>query len=190
MTFSSRCSVFASGTANLFDVLTGSTPGVGLIGGLAYECTGALAKLPKRLRAPNRSPGIGIDRPQYRREDWAFLWVLLIIGGTGYRLLGRRLASASTPGCLGYALVVARRRTDRRGVAHTWLERTWRRAAAARSLVVPWNPRPRLHRADSLHQGKAYLHRGRILDGARSASLAAAASHTGESRIARCRQDH
>ncbi len=39
-------------------------------------------RLPKLDYArPDRAPGDpDFDRPQYRREDWAFLWMLLIIG--------------------------------------------------------------------------------------------------------------
>ena len=41
---------------------------------------------------PDRAPGDpDFDRPQYRREDWAFLWTLLIIGCTGYVLEAARL---------------------------------------------------------------------------------------------------
>ena len=69
--------------------------GVGLIGGLAYMMyRRGWLKLPKLDYArPDRSPGDpDFDRPQYRREDWAFLWVLLIIGCTGYLLEAARLA--------------------------------------------------------------------------------------------------
>src|SRR6202041_2990859 len=41
---------------------------------------------------PDRQPGDpDFDRPQYRREDWAFLWMLLIIACTGYVLEAARL---------------------------------------------------------------------------------------------------
>ncbi len=68
--------------------------GVALIGGLAYMMLRrGWMRLPKLDYArPDRSPGDpDFDRPQYRREDWAFLWTLLIIGGTGYVLEASRL---------------------------------------------------------------------------------------------------
>jgi Fe-S oxidoreductase len=68
--------------------------GAGLIGGLAYMMyRRGWLKLPKLDYArPDRAPGDpDYDRPQYRREDWAFLWVLLIIGCTGYLLEAARL---------------------------------------------------------------------------------------------------
>ncbi|MGO9987681.1 MAG: heterodisulfide reductase-related iron-sulfur binding cluster [Steroidobacteraceae bacterium] len=68
--------------------------GVALIGGLAYMMyRRGWLKLPKLDYArPDRAPGDpDFDRPQYRREDWAFLWTLLIIGFTGYLLEAARL---------------------------------------------------------------------------------------------------
>jgi len=68
--------------------------GVALIGGLAYMMIRrGWMRLPKLDYArPDRVPGDpDFDRPQYRREDWAFLWTLLIIGGTGYLLEASRL---------------------------------------------------------------------------------------------------
>jgi Fe-S oxidoreductase len=68
--------------------------GVALIGGLAYMMyRRGWMRLPKLDYArPDRVPGDpDFDRPQYRREDWAFLWTLLIIGGTGYLLEAARL---------------------------------------------------------------------------------------------------
>ena len=68
--------------------------GVALIGGLLYMMyRREWLKLPKLDYArPDRSPGDpDFDRPQYRREDWAFLWTLVIIGCTGYLLEAARL---------------------------------------------------------------------------------------------------
>jgi Fe-S oxidoreductase len=50
-------------------------------------------RLPKLDYArPDRAPGDpDFNRPQYRREDWAFLWLLLIIACTGYVLEAARL---------------------------------------------------------------------------------------------------
>jgi Fe-S oxidoreductase len=68
--------------------------GVALVGGLTYMMyRRGWMRLPKLDYArPDRSPGDpDFDRPQYRREDWAFLWVLVIIGCTGYVLEAARL---------------------------------------------------------------------------------------------------
>ena len=68
--------------------------GVALIGGLAYMMyRRGWLKLPKLDYArPDRAPGDpDFDRPQYRREDWAFLWSLALIGITGYLLEAARL---------------------------------------------------------------------------------------------------
>jgi Fe-S oxidoreductase len=68
--------------------------GVALLGGLVYMMyRREWLKLPKLDYArPDRSPGDpDFDRPQYRREDWAFLWTLVIIGFTGYLLEAARL---------------------------------------------------------------------------------------------------
>jgi Fe-S oxidoreductase len=68
--------------------------GVALVGGLLYMMyRRGWMRLPKLDYArPDRSPGDpDFDRPQYRREDWAFLWVLVIIGCTGYVLEAARL---------------------------------------------------------------------------------------------------
>ncbi len=68
--------------------------GVALIGGLLYMMyRRAWLHLPKLDYArPDRAPGDpDFDRPQYRREDWAFLWILVIIGCTGYLLEAARL---------------------------------------------------------------------------------------------------
>jgi Fe-S oxidoreductase len=68
--------------------------GVALIGGLLYMMyRRGWMRLPKLDYArPDRVPGDpDFNRPQYRREDWAFLWILLIIGFTGYVLEASRL---------------------------------------------------------------------------------------------------
>ena len=68
--------------------------GVMLVAGLIFMMVRrGWMKLPKLDYArPDRSPGDpDFDRPQYRREDWAFLWILVIIGCTGYVLEAARL---------------------------------------------------------------------------------------------------
>ena len=68
--------------------------GVALIGGLLYMMVRRGWLKPPKLdyARPDRAPGDpDFDRPQYRREDWAFLWILVIIGCTGYLLEGARL---------------------------------------------------------------------------------------------------
>ena len=68
--------------------------GVALLAGLVFMMIRrGWMRLPKLDYArPDRSPGDpDFDRPQYRREDWAFLWTLLIIGATGYVLEAARL---------------------------------------------------------------------------------------------------
>jgi Fe-S oxidoreductase len=68
--------------------------GVALIAGLLFMMyRRGWMRLPKLDYArPDRVPGDpDFDRPQYRREDWAFLWLLLIIACTGYVLEAARL---------------------------------------------------------------------------------------------------
>jgi Fe-S oxidoreductase len=68
--------------------------GAALIAGLIYMMyRRGWLRLPKLDYArPDRAPGDpDFDRPQYRREDWAFLWLLLIIAATGYLLEAARL---------------------------------------------------------------------------------------------------
>jgi Fe-S oxidoreductase/nitrate reductase gamma subunit len=68
--------------------------GVMLLAGLLYMMVRrGWMKLPKLDYArPDRIPGDSdFDRPQYRREDWAFLWILVVIGVTGYVLEAARL---------------------------------------------------------------------------------------------------
>jgi len=85
---------FWHGTFYLVFSLILDVAGVALVGGLAYMMyRRGWMRLPKLDYArPDRSPGDpDFDRPQYRREDWAFLWTLLIIGSTGYLLEAARL---------------------------------------------------------------------------------------------------
>lgn len=68
--------------------------GIALIVGLLYMMYRrkwlALPKLD--YTRPDRDPGDpDYDRSSYRREDWAFLWTLIIIGITGYILEAARL---------------------------------------------------------------------------------------------------
>ena len=68
--------------------------GVGLIGGLLYMMyRRKWLKLPKLDYArPDREPGDpDYERSGYRREDWAFLWALILIGFTGFLLEAARL---------------------------------------------------------------------------------------------------
>jgi Fe-S oxidoreductase len=68
--------------------------GVALLGGLLYMMyRRGWLRLPKLDYArPDRAPGDpDFDRPQYRREDWAFLWSLVVIGATGFLLEAARL---------------------------------------------------------------------------------------------------
>ena len=68
--------------------------GVALIGGLIYMMyRRGWMRLPKLdYTRPDRAPGDkDYERPQYRREDWAFLWILVVIGFTGYLLEAARL---------------------------------------------------------------------------------------------------
>ncbi len=68
--------------------------GVMLIGGLLYMMVRRGWLKPPKLdyARPDRAPGDpDFDRPQYRREDWAFLWILVVIGCTGYLLEAARL---------------------------------------------------------------------------------------------------
>jgi Fe-S oxidoreductase len=85
---------FWQGTFYLVFSLILDIAGVMLIAGLLYMMVRrGWMKLPKLDYArPDRMPGdADFDRPQYRREDWAFLWILVIIGVTGYVLEAARL---------------------------------------------------------------------------------------------------
>ena len=68
--------------------------GVALLAGLLYMMVRrGWLNLPKLDYArPDRAPGDpDFDRPQYRREDWAYLWIFVVIGVTGYLLEASRL---------------------------------------------------------------------------------------------------
>jgi Fe-S oxidoreductase len=68
--------------------------GVAMLGGLIYMMYRRGWLKPPKLdyARPDRSAGdADFERPQYRREDWAFLWTLLVIGATGYLLEAARL---------------------------------------------------------------------------------------------------
>ncbi len=85
---------FWQGTFYLVFSLVLDVAGVALIAGLAYMMVRrGWLKLPKLDYArPDRAPSDpDFDRPQYRREDWAFLWILIVIGVTGFVLEAGRL---------------------------------------------------------------------------------------------------
>jgi Fe-S oxidoreductase len=85
---------FWHGGFYLFFSLVLDLAGIALIAGLIYMMVRrGWMKLPKLDYArPDRVPGDpDFDRPQYRREDWAFLWILIVIGATGYVLEAARL---------------------------------------------------------------------------------------------------
>ena len=68
--------------------------GVAMLAGLLFMMYRRGWLRPPKLdyARPDRSPGDpDFNRPQYRREDWAFLWILVIIGCTGYVLEAARL---------------------------------------------------------------------------------------------------
>jgi len=85
---------FWNGAFYLWFSLVLDIAGVMLVAGLVFMMVRrGWMKLPKLDYArPDRNPGDpDFDRPQYRREDWAFLWILVIIGCTGYILEAARL---------------------------------------------------------------------------------------------------
>jgi Fe-S oxidoreductase len=68
--------------------------GVAMLAGLLYMMYRRGWLKPPKLdyARPDRSAGDpDFERPQYRREDWAFLWTLVVIGVTGYLLEAARL---------------------------------------------------------------------------------------------------
>lgn len=68
--------------------------GLGLLGGLVYMMIRRGWIKPPRLdyARPDRSPtDQDYDRSFYRIEDWAFLWLLVLIGATGYVVSASRL---------------------------------------------------------------------------------------------------
>ncbi|HRP98300.1 MAG TPA: (Fe-S)-binding protein [Rhodocyclaceae bacterium] len=68
--------------------------GLALIGGLLYMMARRGWIKPPKLdyTRPDRAPGDpDYDRSAYRREDWAFLWMVIIIGVTGFVLEAARL---------------------------------------------------------------------------------------------------
>jgi len=85
---------FWQGTFYLVFSLVLDVAGVALMAGLLYMMVRrGWLKLPKLDYArPDRNPSDpDFDRPQYRREDWAFLWILIVIGVTGFVLEAARL---------------------------------------------------------------------------------------------------
>ncbi|MDE2159456.1 MAG: (Fe-S)-binding protein [Burkholderiales bacterium] len=68
--------------------------GVGLVGGLIYMMIRRGWIKPPKLdyARPDRAPDApDADRSAYRIEDWAFLWVLITIGVTGFMIAAMRL---------------------------------------------------------------------------------------------------
>ena len=73
--------------------------GVALLGGLLYMMyRRGWMKLPKLDYArPDRSPGDpDFLRPEYRREDWAFLWTLVVINTGIFIRFARKLLAFRT----------------------------------------------------------------------------------------------
>jgi Fe-S oxidoreductase len=68
--------------------------GAAMLGGLIYMMYRRGWLRPPKLdyARPDRTPGDpDYDRSNYRREDWIFLWTLIVIGATGYVLEAARL---------------------------------------------------------------------------------------------------
>ena len=111
--------------------------GVMLAGGLIYMMYRRGWLRPPKLdyARPDRQPtDPDYDRSGYRREDWAFLWTLILIAFTGYVLEAVRLVwLADQAGCLGRALVVAGGRGDGRSDARGAACRMPRAASCGRT---------------------------------------------------------
>jgi len=85
---------FWYGTFYLWFSLVLDVAGVALAAGLLYMMYRRGWLRPPKLdyARPDRQPGdADYDRSGYRREDWAFLWTLLLIVATGYLLEAARL---------------------------------------------------------------------------------------------------
>ncbi len=85
---------FWHGSFYLWFSLVLDLAGVGLIGGLLYMMVRRGWIRPPKLdyTRPDREPGDPeYDRSAYRREDWAFLWSLIIIAFPGFVLEAARL---------------------------------------------------------------------------------------------------
>src|ERR1700704_2970603 len=85
---------FWHGAFYLWFSLVLDVAGVLLSGGLLYMMYRRGWLKPPKLdyARPDRQPGdADYDRSGYRREDWAFLWTLLVIVATGYLLEAARL---------------------------------------------------------------------------------------------------
>jgi Fe-S oxidoreductase len=85
---------FWNGDFYLWFSLVLDVAGAALISGLVYMMVRRGWIKPPKLdyTRPDRQPGDpDYDRSGYRREDWAFLWALIIIGATGFVLEASRL---------------------------------------------------------------------------------------------------
>src|SRR5579872_1737233 len=85
---------FWRGAFYLWFSLALDVAGVALAAGLVYMMYRRGWLKPPKLdyARPDRKPGDpDYDRSDYRREDWAFLWTLLLITATGYLLEAARL---------------------------------------------------------------------------------------------------
>jgi Fe-S oxidoreductase len=85
---------FWYGTFYLVFKLALNLAGLGLIAGLIYFMARRGWLKPPKLNyaRPDRAPADpDYNRDGYRFEDWAFLWVLILIGITGFLLSGARL---------------------------------------------------------------------------------------------------
>ncbi|CAD6543508.1 putative iron-sulfur-binding oxidoreductase FadF [Paraburkholderia hiiakae] len=85
---------FWNGDFYLLFKLAMNLAGVSMIAGLIYMMVRRGWIKPPKLdyKRPDRQPGDpDYDRSGYRREDWAFLWTLVLIGITGFVLSALRL---------------------------------------------------------------------------------------------------